>query len=225
LFAALSFNCFSQNEGYVAVSAGAGLPTGHFGSADASDSAAGFARPGLNFGLNFARKVSKKISVCGTARNQSNALDVDAFVKQFEKKYPNIQWKMQAENWKIQLFMVGAYSSFPIGDSSFSVDLKVMAGYAACTLPGFTITGTQSGSSITAMENSANSGALCFAIGIGFKKNISEMFCVLGGLDYVGTKPNFTGVAVNFSNGTRQEVNVTQSITLVIITAGIGFRL
>ena len=158
-------------------------------------------------------------------RNQSNALDVDAFVKEFEKKYPGIQWKMKADNWKMQLFMVGAYSSFPIGDSSFSIDLKATAGYASCTLPGFTITGTQSGNSITAIENSANSGALCFAIGIGFKKNISEMFCLLGGLDYVATKPNFTGVSVTFSNGTREEVNVTQSITSVIITAGLGFRL
>ena len=42
-FVALSFNCFSQNDGYVALTAGAGLPTGHFGSADASDSEIGIA--------------------------------------------------------------------------------------------------------------------------------------------------------------------------------------
>ena len=226
LFTALWCNCFAQKEdGYIAFSVGGGLPTSHFGSADIRDSSSGFARPGINFSLSLAYKISKKIGVCGLIRNQSNSLDVDAFVSQFEKKYPGVKWTMQAKDWNIKLFMAGLYYSAPLGDSTFFIDLKGMIGIASATLPGYTITGTQNGNSLSATQNSATSGAPCFAVGIGFKKYLNEAFCLIGGIDYMSTRPSFTGVLVSFSNGTTQTVSGSQSITSVAITLGVGFRL
>ncbi len=229
LFYAISIlyvsDCLSQDLGYIAVSVGAGVPLKNYGSTDIADSAAGFAKTGLCLEISAAYKISKTFGICALVRNQSNAMDVDAAVKQFAKKYPTIKWNMQAENWNIKSFMAGIYGSFPIGDSSISFDLKGMLGLSSSTLPSTILTGSQNGNSLTATQSSATSGALCFAVGLGFKKYLTDALCLIVGVDYMATKPNFSNVTISFSNGTQQTLNGSQSITLFTINAGIGFRL
>lgn len=217
---------FSQSTGYIGLSIGGGIPVNHYGNNDINDSAAGFAKAGLNFEITFAEKISKKIGICALIRNQTNAMDAQAAEKQFAKKYPNIKWTMQADNWNIKLFMAGAYGSFPTGgDSGTSIDLKFMVGIASSTLPGYILTGTQSGLSVTAKQNSATSSAFCYALGIGLKKNITRDLCLLIGVDYMSTNPKFENVSINFSNGTQQTISGSQGITIFTANVGLGFRL
>lgn len=220
-------NLFSQNKGYIGLSVGGGVPVGHYGNTDVSDSAAGLATTGVNFSLSFAYKISKKIGICGMLRNQSNSMNVTSAEAQFAKKYPNVSWSIIADDWNIKLFMAGIYNSVPIKDSTTFIDFKAMLGLASSTLPGFTLTGKQSGGiPVSATQSSATSGAACFAIGLGLKHNISKRLCLLIGIDYLFTKPQFDNITIVFSNGTATSIaHVSQTITVFSGTFGIGIRI
>ena len=225
------FDCltFAQTTGgYAALSFGASIPKGDFASKNINQDPTAFATAGTKFELSIVyRPKTYFMGIAALLRNQVNPIDTRTMEIQFEQNYPGSSWNIKSDPWKVNLFMIGGYSPFPLGDSSrVSANFKFMIGAASCLLPEINATGNQKGTITYLKGVSATTISAAFLIGAGMKFNINSIICMLLDIDYLGTKPEFRSIVPTNNPGAAPLTRtLSQSISTFNVGVGIGFRL
>ena len=216
---------YSQDKGYISLSAGPSFPTGDFGSKDVNNNAAGFATTGAIFDLTFAQKFGKNLGMTLMLRGQANGVDTDPLVNELIAEAPDASWSAEAETWGIGGFLGGLYGSFPMGASGkVTFDTRAMIGYLNATSPQITLYGDFQGTTFWVNTESASAGAFAYLLGAGFRFNLGNHFCLLTNLDYLGATPEFYEVATTTSVIDLSTNTYQQKFGTVNVGVGIGWR-
>ena len=217
-------NCFSQNNGYIAISLGSSKPIGDFASNDPNKAAAGYAKSGAIFDVSFGFKLGKNLGIAALLRGQANPTDAQAYADQISKQNPGVSGTVESKNWSIAGYMGGAYGSFPITEK-LSFESKVLIGFLSATSPEMTVNLIGPGGTAWAKQNSATSSTFAYMLSTGFKFDVAKRVCMLANIDYLGANPEFSNVTTTASNGTMSKTTFSQSFGTVNIGVGVGFRL
>ncbi len=214
---------YSQDKGYIALSAGPSFPTGDFGSKDVNNEAAGFATTGAIFDITFAQKFGKNLGMTLLLRGQANGVDTDPLVNELVAEAPEASWSAETENWTIGGFLGGLYGSFPMGaGGKVTFDTRAMIGYLNATSPQITLFGDYQGTTFWVNTESASAGAFAYLLGSGFRFNLGNHFCILTSVDYLGATPEFYEVATTSSIGTYETNTYQQKFGTVNWGRGLG---
>ncbi len=216
---------YSQDRGYIAVSAGPSFPNGDFGSKDVNNEAAGLATTGAIFDITFAQKFGKTFGMTLMLRGQANPIDAQPVVDELYSQFPTLFWTAESTNWGIGGFMGGLYGSFPLGSNGkVTFDTRAMIGYINATSPEITVSAFSGSSSIWVQTQSADAGAFAYLLGAGFKFGIGKRLGLLLNIDYMGANPEFVDVKTITSLGTYTEDTYSQNFGTFNVGVGIGWR-
>jgi hypothetical protein len=194
---------YSQDKGYISLSAGPSFPTGDFGSKDVNNESAGLANTGAIFDLTFAQKFGKNLGMTLMLRGQANGVDTEPLVNELIAEAPDASWSAEADTWGIGGFLGGLYGSFPLGaNGKVTFDIRSMIGYINAKSPEITVSAYSSSNSIWVQTQSADAGAFAYLLGAGLKFGIGKRLGILLNFDYMGATPEFVDVATYTSLGT-----------------------
>ncbi len=225
IFSFSHLDLYSQDKGYLAISIGPSFPVGDFRSIDFDNERAGFAEVGTVTDFSFAYRFGKSLGIAAMLRWQSNGLDIDPLLSEMKKLYPTAKWSATSDNWTLNGFLLGFYSSFPIEKSTTCFEVRAMLGYMSATLPDYSISGTSNGVTLISKINTQSAGTACFLLGAGFRFKIGAKASILLNMDYSSATAEFqhTSNTTNFSSSSNYDI--TQEMKTVNIGFGIGLRL
>ena len=216
----------AQDKGYVALSIGASVPMGDFGSNSSTNEDAGLAKTGLLIDLSSAYKLGKNFGLALAFRSQSNAIDDQLYLDVAYSANPDPYWSVVSEDWAIGGLLGGAYGSFPIGTGKSSFEVKGLIGFSLSSYPEIKITGVYNGATEYVLIGSDQASSFCYLIGGGFKFNVGKRTCLLLGVDYFKAKPEFSDINISTSNGLAvASEDYIQSIETINFSFGFGIRL
>lgn len=216
---------YSQDRGYLAVSAGPSFPSGDFGSKDINNEAAGLATTGAIFDLTYAQKFGETYGMTFLLRGQANPTDPQPLVNELSAQFPTLFWTAESTNWGIGGLLGGLYGTLPVDKKGVvTFDTRAMIGYINATSAEFTVS-AYSGSSFAWIETqSASAGAFAYLLGAGFKFAIGHRLGIFLNADYLSANPEFTNVPTITSTGGYSEDSYSQSFKTVNIGVGLGYR-
>jgi hypothetical protein len=214
------------SSSYLSVAVGLASPYGNYAAKNITNNTSGFAKTGLSFDASIAKILWWRTGAVLMYRNQINKVDVPTLINQYSQKYPNIDRTVLYNPWKINSFMIGSYSSFPLGRTRYlSLDIKLMLGMVRATSPQMTLNSPLgfNTTSVQQVTNSASTFAYCF--GLGFKLYVTRFFFMVLQADYLGAKPKFENVPTVVSAGNIIMNNFTQSISTLNLNIGFAYRI
>lgn len=141
---------------------GIAFPIGDFADSDILSEDAGFAKPGMCFGIEFNAKpkdnVGFGLDITGTT-NEYNTAPYDIIAEE-----DSIFSGINVGNY-FNLKMLGVFS-LGMANENLEADVKVMIGPMYSVLPEMTLSNSYSGFSISQVRGKSNSLALCAGIGL-----------------------------------------------------------
>jgi len=186
-------NCFSQDNGYIAISFGSSTPIVDFASKNPNNNAAGFAKSGVIFDISFAYKLGNNFGITALIRGQANATDVESIAYQISQQNSGVSVTFSSKEWSIGGYMVGGYGSFPVSEK-VSFETKAMFGFLLVTSPEITINFSGPGGTGWVKQNSSSSSTFAHLLSLGFKYNAGKRICLHTNFDYLGARPEFSNV-------------------------------
>lgn len=227
--------CFSQtyNERSAVLEIGYGVavPFGKFESTSVTDSASGYATAGTNLNVMFSYLVGKNFGVAAMISSSANRLNTEGIKNKFETYADKIEGNvsdLHYEKWSTIAYMAGGYVTYPLQKASFN--LQLLAGYSRTTYPELNAviySKLDSNAVEVSQYASGVASAFCLNAGAGLKYNISDIMCLCVNANFLSTYPEFESVVTTstFQSGTPDEYHkVHQRVSLLNVTAGIGFR-
>jgi opacity protein-like surface antigen len=216
----------AQNKNWnLGISIGSSFPLGNFASKDINNSKAGWAITGANFGLKFNYKLDKGyFGLSALLNSQFNPIDVDQMAKESENLYPDYSWKIDATSWKTNCILFGAFATLPISEK-VNFEPHGMIGLMISNSPEITSTAKIGGNTSWGKQNETSASSFAYLVGVGFKYKLTNKLNLLGNLDYLGSKPEFLNVEITGSSGGRQTNTLTQNISNLNLSLGIGISL
>ncbi len=219
-------NYIRPNSNYIALSIGVGIPHGNYALYDLTNTAAGFAKPGFNAGISLAKVLWRRMGVSLMYRYQNNKIDEADILSQTTSKYPNINWSITTTPWRVNTFMLGYYSSYPLDNANkVFLDLKFMIGAVRVNSPELDLTGSQSGVTVTANQGISTAVAFAYSAGIGFKFDVDKDICILLHADYLQANSQFMNVPITSNTGSSTTQTFTQNINIISISTGVAFKI
>ncbi len=217
---------YSQDKGYVAISAGPSFPSGDFGSSNTYNEAAGLANTGAIVDITYAQKFGKTFGITVLLRGQTNGVETSSLLWRIRTEIPWVNWSAESGNWRIGGFMGGIYSSIPLGGGKFCFASRAMLGYLNATSPEITLNGSYPELHFHAWSRigSGQAGAFAWLLGAGFRFNMGQHLCLLTNVDYLGSKPEFEDVVTEDSFGGYNKDTYSQTFGTVNVGVGIGWR-
>jgi len=229
LFLALlsGVNIFAQGDkGYLAFSIGPAFSAGDFSSVDLNNKYAGFATAGVMYDLSFAYKLGGNLGLIASLRREANGVDKEGILSELKKSVPQANWTVESKNWVTGSFLLGGYGSFPFGaNGNSSFDLRAMLGFVSASLPELSITGTYGFASAYTVQQPKKAGSLGLLLGAGFKFNLGSGICLLTGIDYFSTRPEFDNVETTSNFSSPVYDTYSQPFETFSISVGLGLRL
>jgi hypothetical protein len=217
--------CSAQGKGYIALSAGPGIPVGDFASKDPKNKNAGIANTGTFIDLSFACKLDENLGIAALVRGQANGTDTKVVSTSFSKQIPSgVKTTLKTGSWGLGGFMLGGYGSFPTTEK-VSFEFRALLGYVYASSPYVIISFTGSGNSGWVKQESASSFALAYIVGAGFKFDAGKRICLFLNTDYFAAKPEFKSVKIYSNNGENDLTSFSQPYGAVSVGLGIGYRL
>ena len=214
------------SKSYIAVSVGAAIPQGNYALKDITVNGSGFANTGTNFEASIVKIIKRRTGIILMYRNQSNNMDQSALSDQYAKKYPTITWQVNTTSWKINAFMAGSYSSFPLGQKKMvSLDLKLLLGIAIAKSPQINAIGQQGGVSASAEQLTGTATAFAYCVGLGLKVEVVTNLFILFHADYLDTNPTFENVTTKSSAGTTTTNAFGQNMGTINFNLGLAYRI
>ena len=220
----LTNNCYSQDKGYIALSAGSSTPIRDFASINPNNASAGYADGGAIVDLSLGYKFGKNFGLAVLLRGQANPIDNQAIEREFAQQNPGMYTSVDSEPWSIGGFMIGGYGSFPIS-KRFSFESKAMFGFLTSASPEIKINFSMPGNSGWVKQNSSSTSTFAYLLGVGFKYDVARRICLLANFDYLAAKPEFSNVEYYSSNGSRDRNTFSQTFGTINFSLGLGFRL
>lgn len=211
----------AQNRGFLALSAGPSFPMGDFDSKDLKNTESGFAKMGEVIDLSCNYKLGDDFGVCALYRHQRNPVDESALIKEFNSKYSPVTFSVSSDSWLINTFMGGIFVGSQLSEK-LRIEIKFLIGYAFAESPQILLRGTGPNGSIPISTNSAKGEAMSTLFGADFRYDISNKTCLIFGLDYLNSKPDFTDVITTSNNGYFKKDNYSQKFQTLNIHVGLG---
>ena len=217
---------FAQDKkGYVGISIGPSIPMGDFSSKDADNSAAGWANTGAIFDISLAHKLGGgNFGLTALLRGQVNPTDVEALVNEYANQYRGVDWTVESSGWGIGGIMLGGFGSFPLSEKT-SFDTRALIGFLSTSCPEITVTGSGPGGTAWIKQNNTSATSFSYLVGVGFKFDIGSKLYLLTNLDYLGSKPEFSGVETTASDGSRNFDTWSQPLGTFNLSIGIAIKL
>jgi hypothetical protein len=224
----ITFNCYSQNKGYIAVSYGASMPLFNFDSKDISQyysaselelGGSGYAKPGSMFEISMAyKKPEQQFGISAIIRNQTHEADMQTLSTQLQKDFNGYTVTAESRKWITNALMLGGYVEIPI--KKFSLDFRAMLGVVSVSSPEWRINVKGPNGYDWERHRLGSAFSFGFMTGIGCKYNISKEMCLLANVDLFGAAPEFIEIEREKTFRTYKQVIATYNLS-----AGIGFRL
>ena len=218
---------FSQTEtkGKFGFAFGPGFASGKFAASDVNDTTNGLALTGLQLNLHFEYELFSKGSGIAVLMSQiKNPFDIDKVREKYESQYPNYQWNVTENSWK--LYAAGAGLYFKKDFTKISAELRVLAGYANLSTPNFTMTFDSAYQSTSVTYPLYTAKAIFYDAGIGLTYPLKKNVAITLQADYFYTHPNFH--EVNYTilpYFYSSSVNFTQKVELINIGVGLSWML
>jgi hypothetical protein len=136
LFALLVLS--TANAQYVAIQAGAAIPSGSFGNTVLTNPEDGFATSGSTFSLFTNYLLTERIGLCADIRYASMGFDQQSLSEQAGKQAsPSTQITASSQhNYTSSSAMAGL--SYTLGSSNLTFDFRVMTGFLTLKTPTLT---------------------------------------------------------------------------------------
>ncbi len=194
---------------YLALHVGAGFPVGDFGSNNIDNEEAGFAKTGINVGLQYVYKLGKNLGLgAGAFYNFFNAAKSVAIPDN------GGTINVRLDHWQYYGLTLGPTVTLDL-DDQVSLDLRAMAGIATANAPRVNYQGNavlkEDWSSTPVMQGGAN---------IRVKTNNARLY-IFANADFTYLNPDFT--ITTFDDSYTQKVK--QRMSVLNLTGGVGFRL
>jgi len=197
---------------------------GDFASKDPNNNAAGFAKGGLLIDLGFNLKLNKNFGLTALIRRQSSTTDAQAMADEISKNFgAGTTTTVNSGNWVIGGYMGGASGSFPLNDK-ISIETKALIGFLTASSPSIKIDITDGSNSVWVEQEKASSTAFSYLIGAGLKFDLSDKFCLLANIDYLGSNPEFVGVVTKNSLGQSEKDTWSQGFSTLNYSVGLGYK-
>jgi hypothetical protein len=218
----LHANAQDDKRGYLTIGLGPSVPFSDFSSTSASNDDAGYAMTGGNLNIAFAYRLGQNLGLTAMLTGTSNPVDVDALAADFKQSYPNANWTVTADRWRIGGVMIGGFATFPASEN-LSFDVRLLGGVLKSTMPEIRATATSGiiGGSATREEKSV--ATVTFDLGFMFKYKIANAVCILAGADFITANPKFNDVVTRTSFGGSSTADIDQTYSTMNINIGIGF--
>lgn len=194
---------------YIAVHIGAGFPVGDFGSNTTSNEEAGFAKTGVNVGIQYVYKLGKNLGLgAGAFYNFFNAS------KSVSIPTNGGSTSVSLDHWQYYGLVIGPTVTLDL-DEQVSLDLRGMAGIAAANAPRVKLQNTamlkEDWSSTSVLQGGAN---------LRVKMNNARVY-IFANMDFTYVYPEFT--VTSYDNSYTQKIK--QRMSVLNLTGGVGFRL
>lgn len=234
---ALSGICNAQTSlerpASLAIGYGVAVPFGKFESTDVNDSASGYSTAGTCLNVSFVYLLNNNIGVAAMINSTANRLNTEGVKNKFrqylDEHIPGaVISDIRFEKWKTMAYMAGIYIRQPLQRAS--LNLKFLVGYSRTKYPETDVTVFKDTSfdAISVIQSSDEViSAFCFTLGAGLRYDISDIMCLCVNADFFSTYPEFKEVVTTstFQGNTPDEIHsVRQRVSLLNITAGVGFR-
>jgi len=225
LFTFATNNISAQPKGYVAISGGIAVPMGKFGSTDMSDLESGYAKLGANFNLSCAYRLGENFGITAMINGRENPIDEDAMLRQLHSQIDYTAGNLSTTNFSIGDWLLGGYGSFAISKIT-SLETRVMAGISTVTSPEVAFNVHDQGITKWIKQTSGSAKSFAYLVGAGLKFNAGDHICFLTNVDFIGGKPEFSGIEVISSTGSSEFVKpFNQPINTINLSIGIGYSL
>ena len=221
-----TLECFSQKEGYIALSTGPGMPVGEFAGQDYNNEKAGLAKLGAFFDLSYAAKLGKNFGFSVLLRGQSNAIDSKRIEAELLRLNPGFNFLVKSKNWGASNLMIGGYGSFPLNtENHSSFETRALIGIISATSPEIRINATYGNSSQNYINRSITATSYSLLVGAGFKFNLNSKICLITNLDILASEPKFNYKVITYSTVPGESFEFRQQMTTINLGVGVGFRL
>ena len=209
-------SCIAQGNkrGTVEISAGGSLPVGEFSYSRFDYEESGFAEGGLALAVSLNYRVNANLGLVASVSEY--ILGVDESNVALKYATPGTGWNgiVEATPWLSNAYMGGIDIILPIYASDFH--FRLLGGLARTRLPGLT------GRSFDFHREATSDNAAAWGAGAGITYQYLEKITLSLKLDFYMTHPVLDEIwTADFGSGTGE---ISQKITIVNLTAGIGFR-
>lgn len=194
---------------YLAFHVGAGFPVGDFGSGAITNEEAGFAKTGVNVGLQYVYKLGKNLGLgAGAFYNFFNA-DKSVAIPDNGGTI-----NVSLDHWQFYGLAVGPTVTIDL-DEQVCLDLRGLAGVATANTPRIKYQGNallkEDWSTTPVLQGGAN---------VRVKMNNSRLY-IFGNMDFTYLYPDFT--VTSYDNSFTEKIK--QRMSVFNLTGGVGFRL
>jgi|GEM_PF-6381977 len=222
---------YNVRQSVLEIGYGVAVPFGKYESTDVTDSASGYATAGTNLNVMFSYLVGKNLGVSAMISSSVSKLSSNGIKDRYETYADRIEGDVSDihyAKWNTSSYMAGGYFTYPLQKAS--INFQLLAGYSRTEYPEVDVViYSHLDSNAVEVKQSASgvSSAFCLNVGAGLKYNISEIMCICVNGNFLSCYPEFEKVVTtsSFQSATPDEVHkVHQRISLLNVTAGIGFR-
>lgn len=226
-----SAQTYDDKSAILEIGYGVAIPFGKYEDVDVSDSASGYATSGSNLMVMFTYMLNKHVGASAMISSSVNRLNTTGVKERFEvyaDRIPGDVSDMQLAKWSTMAYMAGGYVTAPLQKAS--INFQLLLGYSRTEYPESEVTIFKDTiiDPVVVNQSAPNvASAFCFNAGAGLKYNISEIMCLGVNVNFFSSYPKFKDVLTEaVINGDRYEEvhDVHQRISLLNVTAGIGFR-
>ena len=212
-----------DKKGFFAVSAGASLPVGRFGSLSSADPQTSMAGYGTAINLSAGYRLVGPVGLMIRGEQHRNQVQTRAMLNALYRNETDV-WNAKADDWTITTVMGGPYMNFPLG--RFSVDARLLVGRATAVLPNTAMSGNFGKVEMSVKTTGAQSTATAFGGGLSLRYRLGRSFSLHLNGDYTRAQFKFDNLSSTaWSNNGRSEslrYSTERPIGVVSVSAGIA---
>jgi hypothetical protein len=220
----LLVNAQESSRGYITLGFGPSIPFSDFASTSTSNDDAGYALPGGNLNITFAYRLGTNLGLTAMLTSTSNRVNEEAIADDFHERYPNADWTISADRWRIGGLMVGGFATFPASEN-LSFDVRLLGGVLQSVMPEIRAAATSGVIGASATREESRVAAATVDLGFLFRYKIGSSLCLFGGADFISANPKFENVTTTTSFGTSSDADIDQSYNTMNVNVGIGLLL
>lgn len=213
-----------DKKGFFAVSAGASLPVGHFGSCSSVDNQASMAGRGVSINISAGYRIVGPVGLMIKGEQHRNALQTDALLTSVYRNENDV-WTAKADHWSVTTIMGGPYVSLPIG--RFFVDARLLAGRAQAVLPNTAIAGNIGSVDMSVQTTGSTSAAIALGGGVSVRYRLGRSFSLNLNGDYTQALCQFNNLTskAKTTNGQSESSYYSSDRPISVVSASAGISI
>lgn len=209
-------SCIAQwsTRATVEISAGGSFPFGEFSYSRFDYAGSGFAENGIALALSFNYRVNGHLGLAASVSEYLLRVDETNVAKKYAIRGTGWNGIVEASNWMSNAYMGGIDIILPIYMSD--LNFRLLGGLARTRLPGL------AGKTLNFQREATTDTAAAWGAGAGITFQNFHKITLSLRLDFFMTRPALEEIwSSDFSSGSSK---IYQNISIVNLTAGIGFR-